>query len=179
MVVEEPFALFITWTCYGTWLPGDTRGHVSNTLQYADVALPKQNVPETEYSTGDDFTNKTTKALQKYPSVFLTQEQAGTVANNLIDAARKRDWRILRAAVMNNHLHLVIVDCPDDGPEVRRILKGNTQNALSQTQGHAGRWWTTGGSNRYLHLEEAIRATIKYVAEQKGKLAEIVDMEIL
>jgi hypothetical protein len=32
MSADEPFALHITWTCYGTWLPGDQRGHVSNVL---------------------------------------------------------------------------------------------------------------------------------------------------
>jgi hypothetical protein len=23
---SDPLAYFITWTCYGTWLPGDDRG---------------------------------------------------------------------------------------------------------------------------------------------------------
>ena len=179
MIVEEPFALFITWTCYGTWLPGDPRGHVSNTLQFSDAALPKNNVPETDYSPGDKFTNNTAQALQKYPTVYLSQKQACIVADNLLETARKRDWRILRGAVMCNHIHVVITDCPDDGPGVRRILKGNTQAKLSQAIGHSKRWWTENGSNRYLHSEDAIRAVIRYIAAQKGKLAEIVDMEIL
>ena len=27
---DEPMAYFITWTTYGTWLPGDERGHWSD-----------------------------------------------------------------------------------------------------------------------------------------------------
>lgn len=31
-VVDDAHAYFITWTTYGTWLPGDPRGHVSNVV---------------------------------------------------------------------------------------------------------------------------------------------------
>jgi REP element-mobilizing transposase RayT len=179
MVIEEPFALFITWTCYGTWLPGDPRGHVSNTLRFSDSALPKQNMPETDYSPGDKFTNNLARKFQKYPVVYLSQDQARTVVRSLVETADKRNWRILRGAIMYNHIHVVVTECPDDGPGVRRILKGNSQTQLSKIRGKPKRWWTAGGSNRYLHTEEAIRATIRYIAEQKRKLAEIVDMEIM
>ena len=29
----RPFALHITWTCYGTWLPGDERGYVAGAFR--------------------------------------------------------------------------------------------------------------------------------------------------
>jgi REP element-mobilizing transposase RayT len=177
MVIEEPFALFITWTCYGTWLPGDSRGHVSDTLQPGSASIPKNNAPQTEHSPGHEFTLKTAMQRQRFGTVKLTTEQARHLANNLLEVARKHDWRILRAAVMYNHIHLVITDCPDDGPGVRRILKGNSQAKLNHIYQETKRWWTRGGSNRYLHSEEAIRATIKYVAEQKGILSEIIDMD--
>ncbi|MCC6124186.1 MAG: hypothetical protein IT426_04445 [Pirellulales bacterium] len=179
MVVEEPFALFITWTCYGTWLPGDPRGYVSDTLQPGNARIPKNNNPGSDYSAGHEFTHKIAKQRQKSDTVYLTREQARIAADNLLETARIRDWRMLRAAVMRNHIHLVVADCPDDGPGVRRILKGNAQAKLSQAQGHSRRWWTAGGSNRYLHSEDAIRAAIRYVTEQRWKLAEIVDMEVV
>jgi hypothetical protein len=127
MVVEEPFALFITWTCYGTWLPGDPRGYVSDTLQPGNARIPKNNVPGTDYSAGHEFTRKIAKQRQKSETVYLTQAQARLAADNFLETARSRDWRILRAAVMRNHIHLVVADSPDDGPGVRRILKGNAQ----------------------------------------------------
>jgi REP element-mobilizing transposase RayT len=135
MVIEEPFALFITWTCYGTWLPGDSRGYVSDTLQPGNAPIPKNNAPETDYSPGHDFTRETAKKRQKFDTVWLSIIQAGIIVENLLETAHKRDWRILRGAVMRNHIHVVVTDCPDDGPGVRRILKGNAQTQLSQSQG--------------------------------------------
>ena len=34
-MTDKPFALHITWTCYGTWLPGDARGWVED-VQFTD-----------------------------------------------------------------------------------------------------------------------------------------------
>ncbi len=80
---------------------------------------------------------------------------------------------------MGNHVHVLITDCPDDGPAVRRILKGNTQAALSRMLGHAGKWWTEGGSNRYLKGEQAIDETDDYIRNQEYILAQIIDMQVV
>jgi REP element-mobilizing transposase RayT len=111
--------------------------------------------------------------------VRLSREQALAAAESLVEAARKRSWRILRAAIMANHVHVVISECPDDGPAVRRILKGTSQAKLSDHARKNLRWWTRGGSNRYLHSDAAILGAIQYVAEQEYKLVEIIDMQIV
>jgi REP element-mobilizing transposase RayT len=175
---SRPFAIHITWTCYGTWLPGDSRGHVSNTLLPDGGFEPKMNVPGTPCAEGNAFTHDRARAAQKYPTVWLTPVEARCVAGTLVGACQKRGWRILQAAVMCNHVHVVITDCPDDGPAVRRILKGTTQAALSKLLGHARRWWTEDGSNRYKHDHAAIEAAIRYVAKQAGMLAGIADMKV-
>jgi len=105
----------------------------------------------------------------------LTPDQAFIAVGALANAAAKRSWRILRAAAMSNHIHVVVTNCPDDGPGVRKILKGNAFADLSRARGKALRWWTTRGSDRYLHDVASIEAAIRYVANQQGKLAEIVD----
>ncbi len=113
-----------------------------------------------------------------YPTVWLIREQATCVATALIAAAsgKNRDWYILRAAVMTNHAHVVITNCPDDGPAVRRVLKGVTQAALSKQLGHPRQWWTEGGSDRYKHGDEAIEAAVNYDATQPGMLAGVDNM---
>ena len=175
---DEPFGLLITWTCYGTWLPGDRRGYVSDTFRPDKPRVPKQNTPGTPYTADDEHTYNVALQRQKWPTVHLTHAQASVVAERLVDAAKERDWRILRGAVMSDHVHVVIVECPDDGPTVRRALKGPTQAGLSERAGRPRRWWTRGGSDRYLHTEDSIRHAIAYVACQKGILAEIIDMEV-
>ncbi len=45
----------------------------------------------------------------------------------LVRTAIARGWRIPRAAVMANHVHCVVTECPPNGPVVRRALKGASQ----------------------------------------------------
>jgi REP element-mobilizing transposase RayT len=109
--------------------------------------------------------------------VGLSAEEALCAARSLVGAARERGWWIVRGAVMANHVHVVITDCPDDGPAVRRILKGNSQSALGKERGRRQRWWTAGGSDRYKHDHTAIEAAVAYVSRQPGMLAQIIDMQ--
>lgn len=95
---NEFFALHITWTCYGTWLPRDPRGHVSNQLTKANVYLLKQNIPGTPPASGDAWTWKNARSHQKGESVLLTANLAEVVCHSMVRAAKLRDWRILRAA---------------------------------------------------------------------------------
>jgi REP element-mobilizing transposase RayT len=178
MSPSDPFALLITWTCYGTWLPGDARGFVSPTLLPKGGSIPRQNVPGTPITADDSFTRERARQLQKEETVFLTREQALIVAESLVSSARKQGWRLPRGAVMANHMHVVVQDCPDNGPAVRRVLKGTSQAALNAALGGQRRWWTQGGSDRYKHGWEAIEAAVKYVAGQPGMLVEIVDMQV-
>ena len=73
---------------------------------------------------------------------------------------------------MRNHVHVVVLGCPDDGPGVRRALKGRGQADLSRAFG-VRKWWTTGGSDRYLHDGRSILGAVRYTANQHGVLAEI------
>ena len=103
---EKPFAVHITWTCYGTWLPGDPRGYVSNTLSPGSKYQPKQNIPLTEHTKNDQRTYRMAQWSQKGETVFLSAVQAEIVSHRLVKAAATRQWRILRAAVMRNHVHV-------------------------------------------------------------------------
>src|SRR5438093_1121542 len=108
MEFDHTFALHITWTCYGTWLPGDRRGYVSNTIDPVVGYEPKQNAPGTPYRADAAYTYHRAQKLQKGATVSLSPAQALCAAESLIEAARVRDWRILRGAVMSNHIHVVV-----------------------------------------------------------------------
>jgi hypothetical protein len=177
-MADDPFALHITWTCYGTWLPGDERGYVSNSLLPDRGYLPKANTPGTPYRADDTYTRGSAQSLQRDPCVLLDVGQALVAAHAIVRAARERGWRIVRGALMANHIHVVAMNCPDDGPAVRRILKGNAHAALAEKYGLKRRWWTAGGSDRYKHDWGAIETAVSYVAQQAGKLVEIVEMEV-
>jgi REP element-mobilizing transposase RayT len=175
----DEFALLITWTCYGTWLPGDRRGYVSNIRHPNRKAERKHNVPGTAFTEDHARTRELATAAQKYATAELDNQLAFVAAQSLIEASIDRQWHITRAALMWNHVHVIVTNCPDNGPEVRRILKGVSQNALSKSCGSARRWWTAGGRDRYKHGEHAILAAVNYVANQPDPLVEIVDMRII
>ncbi|MEX1042727.1 MAG: hypothetical protein WDZ51_18980 [Pirellulaceae bacterium] len=179
MINDDTVAMFFTWTTYGTWLPGDKRGHVSNKLRPTGGFEQKQNRPETPYATGDDYTQQRARNLQTWPTVWLSEPEAMVVAKSLVELSEKREWMILRAAVMSNHVHVVLTECPIDGPAVRRILKGVTQSDLSKSVGQSRRWWTTGGSDRMRRGERSILETIRYTAGQAGILAEVVENRVI
>src|SRR6266540_5568786 len=103
-MAERSFAIHITWTCYGTWLPGDERGYVSNTRLPEGGFEPKQNTAGTPYTRDDPLTRHTARSEQSHPTVWLTSELATCVAESLVNLAKPRSWRILQAAVMANHV---------------------------------------------------------------------------
>jgi len=171
------FALHITWTTYGSRLPGDERGYVSNTFVPGEGYVSKQNIVGTPCTSADAATQVRARELQKWPTVLLTAAEAMVTARSLVETAERYGWSIARAAVMANHVHVVVLGCPDDGPAVRRVLKGNTQAKLSKQNGLPRVWWTERGSDRYKHGEGAINAAIQYVADQAFKLAEVIDTQ--
>lgn len=174
----SPFALHITWTTYGTWLPGDKRGYVSNTHLPGGGIIPKKNIYGTEYDRNDPHTRRIAYSEQQFPTVWLTKKQALVVAKRLIEACVERQWWIAQAAIMSNHVHVVLMQCPQDGPAVRRILKGTTQAALSELAGKSIRTWTTRGSDRYKFDQRAIDNAIEYVRRQEHMLVGIENMKI-
>ncbi len=164
---DRPFALLLTWTFYDTWLPGDQRGYVANSRSQRGGFEPLHNVPGTAIDADHAESRDLARSLQKHSSVRLTQGEALLVADVFIAAAVKHNWQIVRGAVMANHVYLVVMESPDNGPEVRRVFKGVSQTRLRNQTGKSGRWWTQGGSDRYLHGDDAILAAVRYVKQQE------------
>jgi REP element-mobilizing transposase RayT len=137
---------------------------------------PKQHRVGTPYTKDHALTRQHAAVAQKHATATLDLSDAVVAANAIVEACGNRRWDVIRAAFMWNHVHVVVTNCPDNAPEVRRILKGVSQNTLGKHDGKSQRWWTAGGSDRYLHGEQAIIAATRYVANQPGVLAEIIDM---
>src|SRR6266478_4138376 len=93
---DAPFALLISWTCFGNWLPGDERGFVSNLLLPGGGSLRKENIPGTPYRKDDPLTHHQTRILMTQPPTRLSAALARVVAESLVAAAQKRSRRILR-----------------------------------------------------------------------------------
>jgi len=175
MEFDDAFAWLITWTAYGTWLPGDPRGNVSPILLPDGRYEKRINTPGIEWARGDERTRERARALQQFATVHLSRDDALATAEAIAEAAATRNWNILRGAVMATHVHVVLRDAGADSSAVSRILKGVSQARLSERTGSSRRWWTHGGSERGLRGAKAVADGVEYVANQECILAEIME----
>jgi REP element-mobilizing transposase RayT len=162
----------LTWTTYGTWLPGDKRGFVSDVRDGPGPEV-RHNTPGTPYDADDARVRQ--RALDNLigQPVWLTPEQAQVLADQFRETAAHRQWQLLAIAIMANHVHLV-VGVPGD-PDPTKLLhdfKSYGTRAL-KARGHepsGARWWTESGSRRKLPDERAVRAAVEYVRRQHRPL---------
>ena len=107
----------LTWTTYGTWLPGDERGFVSSVPQ-PEGSQRRHNIVGTPYDRHKPSLTRAAQRQQKHTSVLLTQAQAMPLLDQFRETAKHRRWRLHAVAVMANHVHLV-VEVAGDLPPMR------------------------------------------------------------
>lgn len=163
---------FLTWTTYGTWLPGDRRGFVSD-IKADDGTTIRHNVPGTEYDANILALEAHAASQQKAVPVRLLEIQAVLLLNQFLETAQVRQWRLFASAIMANHCHLV-VGVPGD-PDPEKLL-GDFKSYGSRKLNRSGhtvphdKRWTKSGSKRKLPDEQAVLNAIKYTIDQKYPL---------
>jgi REP element-mobilizing transposase RayT len=162
----------LTWTTYGTWLPGDERGFVSEVNDgYGGRVI--HNLPGTPYDCDWDRLRFDALNRLRGSPVYLDQEQATRVVEQFEETASYRGWLIAAAAVMANHVHVVVGVPGDPQPEhILRDLKSYASRALNRQFGRPASetWWTESGSKRKLKDEAAILGAVAYVRDQEVPL---------
>lgn len=152
-------AYHITWTTYGTWLPGDARGWIKsnyNGIQSPDQKLELQSLAR----MGED-------------AIELTIPQRQLVEETIRQHCTIRNWHLHAVNARTNHVH-VVVTADRDPEDAMDQLKAWCSRKLSDDAGltapvakKAGRrhWFTEGGDKELIEEEEYLRNAIKYVLE--------------
>ncbi len=155
-------AYHITWTTYGTWLPGDERGWVK-------AGAPGIQAPDPEREQAAAL------AMAEF-LVTLNAEQRALVEQTIRDHCRIRGWTLHAVNVRTNHIH-VVVTADRDGKVARDQFKAWCSQKLSDQAGlttpvarKAGRrhWFTEGGDCKEIDTEEYLQNAITYVLEGQG-----------
>jgi REP element-mobilizing transposase RayT len=112
--------------------------------------------------------------------IRLVPDQANALLAQLLETAQHRHWRVLAAAVLGDHVHVVLG--VEGGPEPEKLLgdlKAYGSQRLNRGWGQRpnGSWWSDKGSKRKLPHEGAVRGAVVYVADQAGALAMYVAPE--
>ena len=157
---------FLTWTTYGSWLPGDRRGSTSRVRTAG--GSERHNVVGEPAAPPQPARERHARQLMRGPTVLLSREQATTLRGDFERTATFRGWTILAGAMMHNHVHLVVAVVGDPEPsDVLRDFKRRASRALNETAGEpALRWWTRGGSTRRLQRDANVLASVRYVRDQ-------------
>ena len=156
--MKEPLAYFLTWTTYGTWLPGDAKGWV----RHGD------DTRYTLYRSPDPKIETHAKALMKQKPVILDKQLRGIVERTIRESCQYKNWHIHALNVRTNHIHLVITSRDETPEQVMTTLKGWASRKLNQriSKTNNRRWWTRHGSTRYINSESSLLQTIEYVHNQ-------------
>ena len=158
---REPLAYFLTWTTYGTWLPGDDRGWTQ-----WHKGLQPPNEPLRQWSAAK---------LTEQP-VTLDDEQRILVDDTIRRHCKIRNWTLQALNVRTNHIHAVVT-AVNYAPEtvVDQIKAWCTRNlkAISGSRADSGKdrthWWTEGASKRWINREADLEAAILYVNDTQDR----------
>ncbi len=92
-VHSDPVRLFITWTTYGTWLPGDKRGW----------RKWKSGQQQPQPLLADWCRDQ----MNEQP-LFLDQHQRDAVENVVREHAEIRGWQLDAVSARSNHVHVAV-----------------------------------------------------------------------
>lgn len=149
----EPIAYFITWTSYGTWLPGDERGWWH----------------EGEWRPPNELFREMAASEMKETAFTLSPEDRDIVKRTIERHCEIRGWTLHTARARSNHVH-VVVTAPGYEPEtVRDQLKAWCTRKLKPTNPGRERFWTEGGSRRWINQDDDLEAAIIYVNEAQDR----------
>ena len=88
--MSEPLAYFLTWTTYGTWLPGDARGWVDDRLRQPAPTL-----------------RQSAEATLSQSSVLLTKVQRSIVERTVREVCEHNGWQLWAVNCRSNHVHMI------------------------------------------------------------------------
>ena len=148
-------AYFLTWTTYGTWLPGDKRGwvHHSDGAWHVPFRVPNSRLAGAA-------------ARKAKNPVRFSSIQRRIAEETIRESCEVKGWILHTLNVRSNHVHVVLT-AGDVSPEKVMIhLKAYASRRLNAQAGGRRRWWTRHGSTRYIKTSHSLAKAVEYVKNQ-------------
>lgn len=156
--MSVPLGYLLTWTTYGTWLPGDERGWVDRRGAAGHVPYEEPDVTKVNAA----------RILMAEDAVVLNPAAREAVDNAIREVCRHSGWIDQAVSVRSNHVHVVVSAGDVEPGKVLGKLKAYGSRALNGLfpSLHRKRWWTEDGSTRYLNDQKSLLAAVRYVLHQ-------------
>jgi REP element-mobilizing transposase RayT len=153
-------AYFITFTTYGTWLPGSAKGSV-------DRAHHGYGTPFLEQ---DDERQRHAQDRMSQTPYDMSAAEREVVCKAIVDLAEERGWRLLAVHVRSNHVH-VVVSAEREPGRIMSDLKARASRDLTRAgfDGVERRRWTRHGSTKHLFTDDQVEAKIRYTLDAQGE----------
>jgi REP element-mobilizing transposase RayT len=152
---EEPLAYFLTWTTYGTWLPGDERGW--RRRGESDIQLPNRLFVEMA------------RSRMKEPKFFLNDPARRVVEDTVRKHCAVRDWPLHAVNARTNHVHVVVTAVGYEPETARDQIKAWCTRRLKASETARTKFWTEGGNCRRIEEEADLETTVFYVIEAQDR----------
>ncbi len=133
----EPPAYFLTWTTYGTWLPGDERGW----SRKGEADIQRANPLSVEMA----------RSRMKEPEFRLSADDRRIVELTIRDHCRVRNWHLHAINARSNHVHVVVTAAGYQSETARDQFKSWCNRRLKEAGAARTRFWTEGGSCRWIN----------------------------
>ncbi|MEM6470835.1 MAG: hypothetical protein AAF802_14850 [Planctomycetota bacterium] len=156
MHTDTPLALFLTWTCYGTFLPGDERGWFKRGIGWQNAMLPLEQWH--------------THRLQ-HDVVCLGERERSVCSAALKHLGKRRGWTIHAFAPRSNHCHLVVSSKTHAPTLIREQTKAELTKQLRKHLRFCCNQpiWTTGGWTVFLDTDDQIEAAVTYTLDAQDR----------
>ncbi len=163
----DPITLFITWTIYGSWFPGDSRG-------WRKWKRGEQQ-PQPRLEDG-------CKGRMKEKAVVLEEAQRKAVEEVIRVHSEHRGWELHAVSVRSNHIHVAVTVVPKFGrvnsrvadviQRVRDELKANGTRALRQMKNPVTneKVWTKGGDIEVIGSDDDLEQVLIYILEVQDRM---------
>jgi REP element-mobilizing transposase RayT len=156
-----PFAYFLTFRTYGSWLHGDPRLSVD----------PKHNIYGTPRISANLGLLDTMKKECKEDEFILETSERNTVLESIIETCNYNHWYLHAAHVRTNHVH-IILQSNNLGKKTIAILKTYATKALKRNHSallQRKKYWSKGGSAKFITGPDYLPSVMDYVIEQQGE----------
>ena len=155
-MTNDPLGFLITWSTYGTWLPGDSRGWVE---YHKGWQLPD---PIRELEAAASMTEDACR---------LNQTERTAVEEQIVETCARRSWHLHAANCRSNHIHVVVSAFDTPPKKIRADLKAWATRCLKeQFDPLREKWWADRGSIRFLFGDLSLETAVSYVSEAQDRM---------
>ncbi|KAA1259280.1 hypothetical protein LF1_18100 [Rubripirellula obstinata] len=154
---NDPLAYFITWTVYGTFLPGDPRWW-----------RHKKQGPSAPARGLEQWSKK--RLL--HPIKLLSPDDRIVCESAIDEICVFRKWKLWARSARTNHVHVLVTASAKKPKLVRDQIKAKcTLEIRNANSGFVDRpIWTTGGDIEFIDTEDEIRECETYINDAQDRM---------